>query len=171
MILVELFLTFMMIGLFGFGGGYAILPVVEREAMNHSWLTKELFNRYVGFSNITPGPVSIKMATWIGLEQGGFFGSLVATIGFALPGLILTYLVLKAWDKYNERQWFQNVNFYLISVIGALFVQTAILLFSGVPFSMMGIVIFVIIFLLALSNKISSIVLLLLGGLLGMILL
>ena len=171
MILVDLFLTFLMIGLFSFGGGYAILPVIEREAMSHGWLTQELFNRYVGFSNITPGPVSIKMVTWIGLEQGGLIGSLVATFAFALPGLILTYLILKAWDKYNKRQWFQNINFYLISVIEALFVQTAVLLFAGVPFSIGGILIFIIIFLLALSNKVSSIILLLLGGLLGMILL
>lgn len=171
MILIELFLTFVVIGLFSFGGGYAILPVIEREAFNHGWLTQELFNRYVGFSNITPGPVSIKMATWIGLEQGDIIGMLVATLAFALPGLIMTYGVLKLWNKYNEKQWFQNINFYLISVIGALFVQTAVLLFAGVPFNITGVLIFIIILLLALSNKISSIFLLLLGGLLGMILL
>ena len=145
------------------------MPIIERESINHNWLTKELFNRYIGFSNITPGPIATKMATCIGLEQCGLLGSLFAIIGFTLPGLIFTYSVLKVWDKYSEKQWFQNINFYLTSVIGALFVQTAILLFLGVPFSMMSIVIFIIIFLLALSNKISSIILLLFGGLLGMI--
>lgn len=171
MILGELFLKFFIIGLFSFGGGYAILPVIYREAINHNWLTQELFNKYIGFFNITPGPISIKIVTWIGLEQSGFLGSLFAIIGFAFPGLILTYIISIAWNEYSEKQWFKSINIYLLSVIGALFAQTGILLFTSVSFSIMCIIIFIIMFLLALSNKISSIVLLLLGGLLGMILL
>ncbi|MBR5501166.1 MAG: chromate transporter, partial [Clostridia bacterium] len=85
MIYLTLFLEFFKMGLFTFGGGYAMIPLIEETVLKYGWLTEERFSEMLGVCESTPGPVAINMATYIGSVQGGFLGSLVATIGVVLP--------------------------------------------------------------------------------------
>lgn len=84
--LLQLLFSFFKVGLFGFGGGYAILPLIQREIVSlHNWLTMDQFIDIVAISQVTPGPVAINAATFVGYKVAGLVGSLIATTGVVLP--------------------------------------------------------------------------------------
>lgn len=102
MIYLELFLTFFKIGLFTFGGGYAMIPLVESEVVNNGWLTSEQILNFIAVSESTPGPIAINMATFVGSSQGGIPGAALATLGVVLPSFIIILVIalaMKAWAK------------------------------------------------------------------------
>ena len=94
MILLELFLTFLKIGAFTFGGGYAMLPLIQEEVIRNGWLTKELLIDFVAISESTPGPFAINIATFIGYSQNGILGAIFTTLGVILPSFIIILLIL-----------------------------------------------------------------------------
>ena len=89
MSLFELFYTFFKIGLFTFGGGYGTIPLIEGEIVNKGYLDADLFLNFVGIAESTPGPFAVNIATFIGAENCGFFGSLLATVAVILPAFII----------------------------------------------------------------------------------
>ena len=90
----DLFLTFAKIGLFTFGGGYAMLPLIEKEAVdNKKWITDKELLDVVAIAESTPGPIAINAATFIGKKVSGFIGALCATIGLVLPSFIIIVAV------------------------------------------------------------------------------
>ena len=96
MIYLQLFWAYLKIGIFGFGGGYAMLSMIQFEIVDHyGWMTVEEFADMVALSQMTPGPVSINIATYIGYTVGGIFGSLVATAAIVLPSLLRCW----AWPR------------------------------------------------------------------------
>ena len=96
MIYLQLFWVFLKIGLFGFGGGYAMLSMFQFEVVDHyQWMTSQEFADMVAISQMTPGPISINVATYAGYTVAGFAGSLIATFSIVLPSLILLFFVLK----------------------------------------------------------------------------
>ena len=108
MIYLELFLTFFQIGLFTFGGGYAMIPLVHEKALGFD-LSEEKILNLIAVSESTPGPIAVNMATFIGSEKGGILGSLLATLGVVLPSFIIILLVssiLKNLLKYAGVQAF-----------------------------------------------------------------
>ena len=93
MIYLQLFLTFLKVGTFAFGGGYAMLSLIGDSVLRYGWMTeKELLN-FVGVETVIPGPIAVNMATYIGYEQGGFLGALLSTIGVVLPSFIIILLI------------------------------------------------------------------------------
>ena len=102
MIYLELFLTFLKIGAFTFGGGYAMLPLVQEEALSHGWLTGEQIVNFIAVSESTPGPFAVNMATYAGMQTGGFLGSVCATAGVVLPSFFIILLVAKCYMKFKE---------------------------------------------------------------------
>ena len=96
MIYLQLFLGYLKIGFFGFGGGYAMLSLIQNEiVVQHQWLTNAEFTDIVAISQMTPGPIAINSATYIGYSIAGFWGSVVATIAVCLPALTLMILITK----------------------------------------------------------------------------
>ena len=95
MIYAQLFFTFFVIGLFTFGGGYAMLSLIQNEVVvNHAWITAQEFTDMVAISQMTPGPIGINSATYVGYAvTGNIFGSLVATIAVSLPSFIIILLI------------------------------------------------------------------------------
>ena len=93
MIYLTLFLTFFEIGLFTFGGGYAMISLIRDKALTLGWLTEEELLNMIAVSESTPGPIAVNMATFVGSTQGGILGSLVATLGVVLPSFIIILLV------------------------------------------------------------------------------
>ena len=88
--LLSMFLTFCKIGLFSFGGGYAILAMIQQEVVTkNAWITSSEFADIVAISQMTPGPIAINAATFIGYRQGGILGSVVCTLGVIFPSIIL----------------------------------------------------------------------------------
>ena len=102
MIYLELFLTFFKIGLFTFGGGYAMLPLIREEVAFHGWAgTEELIN-YIAVSESTPGPFAVNAATIIGRNAAGIPGALCATLGVVLPSFIVILIVSKLYEKFKK---------------------------------------------------------------------
>lgn len=90
----DLFFTFFKIGLFTFGGGYAMLALIEREVVERKkWIQPLLMPRIVAISEVTPGPVSVNSATYIGCKKGGLLGAIMATLGVILPSLIIILII------------------------------------------------------------------------------
>ena len=109
MIYLTLFLTFFEIGLFTFGGGYAMISLIREKALALGWLTEEELLNMIAVSESTPGPIAVNMATFVGSTQGGILGSLVATLGVVLPSFIVILLIaafIRNFLKYKGVQAF-----------------------------------------------------------------
>ena len=102
MIYLELFLTFLKIGAFTFGGGLAMLPLMQEEVLAHGWLELSEIMNFIAVSESTPGPIAINMATYIGSETGRFWGAVCATLGTVLPSFIIILIVARCYEKFKE---------------------------------------------------------------------
>ena len=102
MIFLKLFWTFFRIGAFTFGGGYAMLPLIQEAVLANNWAEPEALINFIAVSESTPGPFAINMATYIGTIQGGVLGALCATLGVVTPSFIIILLVAKFFDKFKN---------------------------------------------------------------------
>lgn len=165
MIYLTLFLTFFEIGLFTFGGGYAMISIVFEKTLAHGWLTEGEILNMIAVSESTPGPIAINMATFVGSTQAGILGSLCATLGVVLPSFIIILLisaVIKNFLKYEGVQAFLGgvrpcvVGLILGTAIN-LFMSTLLRLDSIVNLSIdpdyKGLVIFAIVALISAVYK------------------
>ncbi len=102
MIYLELFLTFLKIGALTFGGGYAMLPLIQSEVLAHGWMEQQAIVDFIAVSESTPGPFAVNMATYIGSEMGGVLGSVCATAGVVLPSFVIILIVAKCFEKFKQ---------------------------------------------------------------------
>ena len=145
MIYLELFYTFFIIGLFGFGGGYGMLSLIQTETvLRHHWLSSAEFTNIVAFSQMTPGPIGINSATYCGytaVHNAGFsggmavLGSITATFAIILPSLILMILISKMFLKYMNTPVVQSVFAGLRPVVVGLLAAATLLLCNRENFS------------------------------------
>ena len=102
MTLIELFLVFLKIGTFTFGGGYAMITMIQAEAERRGWLTQEELVDFVALSESTPGPLAVNMATFVGIRTGGIPGAALATLGIVLPSFLIILIVAKCFEAYKN---------------------------------------------------------------------
>ncbi len=136
MIYLTLFLTFFEIGLFTFGGGYAMISLIREKVLAFGWLTEEELLNMIAVSESTPGPIAVNMATFVGATQGGILGSLVATLGVVLPSFLIILLIVSLIRNFLK---YQGVRAFLRGVrpcVVALILSTAITLLMS---SLLGI--------------------------------
>ena len=107
--MLELFFTFFKIGLFTFGGGYAMIPLVQQECVTHGWLDADTFISYIAICESTPGPIAINMATFVGFKQAKFLGAAAATIGIVLPSFLIILCLSAVLDAALEYEIVQNL--------------------------------------------------------------
>ena len=139
MIYLQLFWVFLKIGLFGFGGGYAMLSMFQFEVVDHyQWMTSQEFADMVAISQMTPGPISINVATYAGYTVAGFAGSLIATFSIVLPSLILLFFVLKYIFKNKENKIISTTLSMMRPIIGGLILVAALQMMNGSNFSDFG---------------------------------
>lgn len=134
MIYLYLFLEFFKVGLFTFGGGYAMIPLIKEVVLSHGWMSEEHFIDMIGLSEVTPGPIAVNMATFVGNEQGGILGSVLATIGVVLPAFIIMLLISILLKKFMKNKYVQSSLKGIKSVAIALITSSAIILLSDVLF-------------------------------------
>ena len=134
MIYLYLFLEFFKVGLFTFGGGYAMIPLIKEVVLSHGWMDEEHFIDMIGLSEVTPGPIAVNMATFIGSEQGGFLGSTIATLGVILPAFIIMLLISILLKKFMKNRFVQATLGGIKTVAVALIASSAIILLSDVLF-------------------------------------
>ena len=110
MILLELFFSFCQVGLFSFGGGYAAIPLIQNQVVDiHGWITMKQFADIITISQMTPGPIGINCATFVGLRVGGIPGAIIATFGCVLPPVSISITLAVLYKKYKDLTYVQGV--------------------------------------------------------------
>ena len=110
MIYLQLFWSFIQIGMFSFGGGYAAMPLIQGQVVtDHGWLTMSEFTDLITISQMTPGPIAVNSATFVGLKIAGIPGAVVATLGCILPSCIIVTVLAKLYLKYREMDMLQGI--------------------------------------------------------------
>ena len=102
MLEIELFAVFFVIGICTFGGGYAMLPLIQEEVVRHGWLSQAEVVDFVAVSESTPGPFAVNMATYVGIETAGPLGAILATLGVVLPSFLIIILVTKCYNRFRK---------------------------------------------------------------------
>ncbi len=169
---IQLFISFFKIGLFGFGGGYAILSLIQHEIETYGWISQAEFTDVIAISQMTPGPIGINSATYVGYAAtGSVFGSIVATFAIVLPSFIIMITLVKFFfylqgNKYME--WaFLGLRPTVIGLIGA----AAVLLMTSENFiDYKSFIIFGAAFLLTLRFKFHPMLIIILAALAGFLL-
>jgi len=177
-IYLDLFVTFFKMGLFTFGGGYAMLPLIQSEVAAHGWLEVEEIVNFVAISESTPGPFAINMATFIGMNQGGVLGAAVATLGVVMPSFIIILLVAHFFEKFKNSHVMKGLMTGLrpaaVGLIGAAVITMAYTVlvgssfgtiftvtFEGIDFTNPGFYVSILLFLsmafLSIKKKVSPI--------------
>ena len=131
--LLDLLWTFFKIGLFGFGGGYAMIPLIQKAITEHSWLSVREFADIVAVSQMTPGPIGVNAATFIGMRTASLAGAIVATVGLALPSLIIVSIGAHMVRRFQESSLMQatlrGIRPAAIGLIGS-----AVMFFGSIAF-------------------------------------
>lgn len=110
MIYLQLFISYLKIGFFGFGGGYAMLSLIQNEVVvQNAWMTNAEFTDIVAISQMTPGPIAINSATYVGYTVAGFWGSVVATVSVCLPALTLMILITKFFLILKDNRYVKGL--------------------------------------------------------------
>ena len=186
MIYLELFLTFLQIGAFSFGGGYGMISLIREKVLMYGWLTEEEMINMIAVAESTPGPIAVNMATFIGSSQGGFFGALLATLGVVLPSffiiLIIAALIRNLLKYAGVKAFLGGIRPCIIALILAtaitMLMSTAIG-FSGIgdtlAIDLNGIIIFALLIVISivarlmLKKKPSPILMIVISAGLGML--
>lgn len=110
MIYLQIFVSFFQIGLFSFGGGYAALPLIQNQVINvHNWLSLAEFADLITISQMTPGPIALNAATFVGTRVGGLLGAIVATMGCVAPSCIIVLILAYLYYKYKNLSTIQGM--------------------------------------------------------------
>lgn len=135
MIYLQLFLSFMQVGLFSVGGGYAAMPLIRSQVVEqHSWLTMQEFTDLVTIAEMTPGPIAINSATFVGLRIAQLPGAVIATLGSITPALVLVSLLAWVYRKYKDLSLLQTILACLRPVIVALILGAGLSILAMVVF-------------------------------------
>ena len=171
--LLSLFVSYLKIGFFGFGGGYAMLSLIHSEVVvNHGWLTNSEFSDIVAVSQMTPGPIAINSATYIGYEVAGVAGSVVATVAVCLPALTIMMLITRFFLKLHHNPYVKGVVGGMKPVVIGMIMAAALMLIfpdtsDGASFIDGWSWLIFALTLLASVRKINPILLILLSGVAG----
>lgn len=164
----ALFFTFFKIGLFTIGGGYAMIPLMEKEIVAHSWLTQAQFLDIVAIAEMTPGPISINAATFVGYKLFGFIGAALATFGVVAPSLIIMVIFSQLLVKLKASKYAIALRGIAITV-AALIAASVFRLVKPAITSYADLGIALIALFLAAKTKISPILIILGAGLIGVV--
>lgn len=187
MIYLQLFIIFFKVGLFGFGGGYAILSLIYQDIQVFGTLSADDFSNLVALSQVTPGPIAINAATFVGMKTAGILGAIVATTAVSMPSFILIMLAIAFINKFknnrNVQYILQGIKPATVGLMASAFIfmaTTALWRDSDYinwlnidsiteHFDIVGVAIFCLTYLLLKVTKLGAIKLTLLGGALGVL--
>ena len=168
--LLSLFLTFAKVGVMTFGGGYAMLPILQREVVeNKGWATDEELTDYFAIGQCTPGVIAVNTATFIGQKHRGIIGGIVATLGVVFPSLVIIAALAGVITTFSHLAWVQHA-FAGIRVCVCVLIFNAVLkLWKGAVKDVWGLVIFLVILALSVFTKLSPIIYVLAAAVAGLL--
>ena len=175
-LLLELFLQFAKIGLFTFGGGYAMIALIENTCVEKKqWITHDEMMNITVIAESTPGPIAINCATYVGYRQKGFGGALAATLGMILPSFCIIYAISMYLDHFLEITWIAHAFYGIKIAVGILILDAALKMIrkmqkKPMPGTIMLCAFAVMLVIDILALRVSSIVLMLTAGLVSLIL-
>ncbi len=132
MIYLTLFITFFKIGAFTFGGGYAMLPLIQNEVLNHGWATMEELVNFLAISESTPGPFAINISTYIGMRSAGVLGAICATSGVVAPSFIVILILARCYKAFSSHWAVKGALFGLRPAACALVLSSVLSVFITV---------------------------------------
>lgn len=171
----ELFLIFFKLGLFTFGGGYAMIPQIKREIIEkRKWLTEDEMLEVIAIAESTPGPIAINMATYVGYKQNKVLGSVFSTVGVVIPSLIIIFIISLFFNNFIENKYVAYCFKGIKCGVAFLIVKVAVEMIAKMEKRFFSILIFLLTLIATISFEMfdidfSSIYLLLIGALLGII--
>lgn len=181
MILIDLFITFLIIGISAFGGGYAVMPLIQNYIVDsRHWITMNELADITSLSQMTPGPIMINAATFVGIKVGGNIGGLIATLGSVLPSFILVLILGYLFAKHGNLHFIQNIMKGLRPTIVGLIAVAALTLFitsililnpegSFIGVEMTALISFIVALFISIKTKFDTLVIVLVGAMIGAI--
>ena len=169
--MLDLFLTFARIGVVTFGGGYAMLPILQREIVeNKKWGTDEELADYYAISQCTPGVIAVNVATFIGRKQRGIVGGVVATLGVVFPSLLIIALLAGVIQAYSELEWVKHAFAGVRVCVCVLIFNSVLKLFRKAVFDKYTLGIYLAVLAGAVFLNLSPVVFVVLAGIAGVLL-
>ena len=133
-LLLDLFLTFAKVGLFTFGGGYAMISLIERTCVaEKQWITHDEMMNVTVIAESTPGPIAINCATFVGYKQKGLTGAVAATVGMVLPSFCIIFLISRFLDNFLEIAWIAHAFLGIKLAVGILILDAAVRMIKKMP--------------------------------------
>ncbi|MCI8649173.1 MAG: chromate transporter [Anaerotruncus sp.] len=186
MIYLHLFAVFFKIGLFTFGGGYAMIPMIQQNILRLGWATEEQLIDFIAISESTPGPFAVNIATFIGMERASLLGATCATLGVILPSFLIILLVATCFQRFQENIYVKAALYGLRAAVIGLIASAALSIFltnvfdgvkiwellrgNVVSVSWMAIIIGILMFIFSRIKKgLHPIFLILISGILGIL--
>ncbi|MGG7178458.1 chromate transporter [Clostridium paraputrificum] len=178
-ILWTLLITFMKIGLFSIGGGYAIIPLIQEQVVEqYAWVSQQVFTDIITISQMTPGPLAVNTSTFVGLQIAGIPGAIIATFGCVIAGISISVILYKFFQKHKESTYvFEVLNGLKSASLGLIISASATILlltFTGaseismdVNIEWVAVIVFVGSLLVLRKYKINPIVLMIVTGVIG----
>ncbi len=172
--LIKLYLSFLKVGMLSFGGGLAALPLIQEEIVNQNgWITIREFTDLITVAQMTPGPIAINAATFIGTRLGGLPGAIVATFGAITPAIIIVSVLSFLYYRFKNLNLMKSILSALRPAVVALILSAGIIIFKHLAFTggtnYIGIILFVLSFLIIRFTKLTPIKTMFLSGIIGMI--
>ena len=137
MIFLELFWVFFLIGAFTFGGGYAMIAMIQQQVVSRGWMDMEGVVDFIAIAESTPGPIAVNMATFVGAEMGGVLGSVCATLGVVLPSFIVILIVVRCYQAFQKSKVVQGIMSGLkpavVGLIASALLTVAATVFTSQP--------------------------------------
>lgn len=171
--MIHLFVTFFKIGLFTFGGGYAMIPMIQQNVLKNGWLSQNQLIDFIAISESTPGPFAINIATFVGISQHGLLGGICATLGVVLPSFLIILIIARFFLHFQDNVWVKSVLYGLRPAVVALIGAAALSILQanfvhGGTFSIRSLLIVFIVFGISRwKKKLHPIWLILVSGALG----
>lgn len=172
--LFSLFLTFARIGAFTFGGGYAMLSLIEHICVERKqWITHDEMMEITVIAESTPGPIAINLATYVGYKKGKLFGSILATLGMVLPSFVIIFIISIFLDRFLDIAWVAGAFKGIKIAVGILIVDAAVRMLAKGKWKIWQLTVFTVSFvgllmILFLSLPVSSLVLMALAAIVGL---
>ena len=181
MIWLQLFITFFIIGLFNFGGGGAMISLIQTQVVTvRGWISETQFADIIAISQSTPGPIGINCATYVGYEVGGVLGSVSATMAVVLPSFLIFFLLVRVFNRFHSHPVFVGTMKVLKPAVAGLIGAAALILMFHVDGFSVSVIkenfgdwtswlLFAVAFLATYIWKVNPITLILLGGVIGLV--
>lgn len=169
--IILLFLIFLKIGAFSFGGGYAMLPFIQQEFIhNYKFISSQEFLDLIALSQSTPGPIAINTATFVGFKTAGFFGSLASTVGVIVFALVGLTIISKLFDKFKDNSKIEKLLSVLRPITLGFILAAAITSIKEISWDLYAIIAFITSFYLLQTKKLGSMSIVFVYGLIGIFL-